>query len=182
MTEQKQLPPVNIASKHIDTPSNRVDQGEMLYEIRKDDHEEEEKAKNPAYRLADMLMDRYHFKATTDNLELFVYYPDDPHNPEKVGGIYRNSGALVISQVAQSELGAYTNTSQINEAKNIITRYNLINRVQFDSDPDIINVKNGLLNLKTLELKPHTQSPFYPAIPSEIHERCGLPTHKEIPA
>ena len=40
--------------------------------------------------------------------------------------------------------------------KNYIIRKTYIKKEKFDSDLDIINVKNGLLNLKTGELLPHT--------------------------
>ena len=47
-------------------------------------------------------------------------------------------------------------TGIINEIKDHVIRKTGITKDKFDSDIDIINVKNGLLNMKTGELLPHT--------------------------
>ena len=49
----------------------------------------------------------------------------------------------------------------LKEVQGHIKRSTLVDRGEFDRDPDILNVKNGLLNLVTGELKPHSRIPIH---------------------
>jgi phage/plasmid-associated DNA primase len=53
--------------------------------------------------------------------------------------------------------GYNVNTANIKEIRDHVIRQTLIKKEEFDSNLDIANVKNGLLNLKTGELFSHTR-------------------------
>src|SRR5437764_2297723 len=76
-----------------------------------------------------------------------VYYKD---------GIYRLGGEQII-KVGLEEIAGYS--MKINKRNEIIAHIKyrtMVNREEFDNDINVINVKNGLLNIMTDELKPHT--------------------------
>jgi P4 family phage/plasmid primase-like protien len=72
--------------------------------------------------------------------------------------VYLRNQEWRIRQLCRSidhDVSTYT----INEVINRVKDLNDVDRSKFDSDNDIINVKNGLLNIHTLEFKEH--SPNY---------------------
>ena len=63
------------------------------------------------------------------------------------------------------------------EVINKIKRQTYVESIKFDSDTNLITVENGILNLETLELKPHTPKHLSRVLlPVEYHK----PKHKDI--
>ena len=96
--------------------------------------------------LVEQIMSKYKIKTLMDTEEI-VYYKD---------GIYRLGGEQII-KVGLEEIAGYSMKIQKrNEIIAHIKYRTMVNREEFDRDMNIINVKNGLLNIMTDELKPHT--------------------------
>lgn len=96
--------------------------------------------------LSDKIMTDYHFKTAKDSKACYVYQD----------GLYVNGGIELIESEVVRRLVRKTKRHQISEAINYIKIQSYVNRTEFDKDLDIINVNNGLLNIKTGELQPHT--------------------------
>ena len=92
------------------------------------------------------LKDKYHFVATNDNEMLHVYN----------NGIYRLEAESLISKEVQDYLGEHTRTSIIKEVIAHITHSFYIKREIMNADLNLINVKNGIYNIKTKEFMPHS--------------------------
>jgi putative DNA primase/helicase len=97
--------------------------------------------------ITDYLLDEYTFKTMKDIEE--IYYYDSQH------GIYV-AGAESIIKARVEEIEPGISSHQVNEILNHIIRRTYTNRAEFDADKDIINVKNGLLNIYTHKLEKHT--------------------------
>jgi P4 family phage/plasmid primase-like protien len=96
------------------------------------------------------VMAEYVCLATRDNGELFIY--------DEKRGVYLKNQEWRIRHLCRSidnDVSTYT----INEVINRVKDLNDVDRSKFDSNNDIINVRNGLLNVHTLEFKEH--SPDY---------------------
>ena len=96
-------------------------------------------------RLADEIMNRYTFKTMSDTEEVYVYH----------AGVYVCEGKERIESEAQRILGEKSSTYNVNEVVNYIKRATYVKRDEFDTDKDIINLANGLFNIKTMQLQPH---------------------------
>jgi hypothetical protein len=97
--------------------------------------------------LAANVMAEYVCLATRDNGELFIY--------DEKRGVYLKNQEWRIRHLCRSidhDVSTYT----INEVINRVKDLNYIDRSKFDSNNDIINVRNGLLNIHTLEFKEHS--------------------------
>ncbi|CDI04942.1 DNA primase family protein [Candidatus Nitrosotenuis uzonensis] len=105
---------------------------------------------SPHVILARKITKDFHFQTLKDTEEILVY--ED--------GIYKEGAEVLIKEQCQKLMGT-CDTSICKETINTIKRLSYIPRDAFDSDPKILNVKNGLLNLETGELKEHT--PDYPS-------------------
>jgi P4 family phage/plasmid primase-like protien len=92
------------------------------------------------------IMNEYTFKTTTDNEDIYCY------DHEK--GIYVKGQTWRIKELCQSMFPQIT-TRDLNEVINQIKRRTYVERASFDSNIDILNVENGLLNIHTLKLKEH---------------------------
>lgn len=86
------------------------------------------------------------FAATRDDKQLLVYE----------GGIYIPYGDTVIHEkVMKMTHGAGVTTHRMNEIVNLVKWDNYVNRNDFDNDPNVINMANGLYNIET-GISPHT--------------------------
>jgi P4 family phage/plasmid primase-like protien len=106
----------------------------------------EEEEQSTVEQLAEEIMYKYKIKTLMDTEEM-VYYKD---------GIYRVGGEQLI-KIGLEEIAGYS--MKINKRNEIIAHIKyrtMVNREDFDNDIDIINVRNGLLNIMTGELRPHT--------------------------
>ncbi|MEM3581246.1 MAG: hypothetical protein QXQ64_08335 [Candidatus Bathyarchaeia archaeon] len=101
--------------------------------------------------VVDRVLERFHI-VTTD---LGMYLYDESH------GVYELSSKLFIESLVAKQarsMGVNTTIRSSNE------RFNIISRRTYNPDikerPEIVNVKNGLLNVKTGELTEHTPAYF----------------------
>jgi putative DNA primase/helicase len=109
----------------------------------------------PADLVAEQLLELYHVTALKDTGEVLIYE----------GGIYRKGGETVLAAQVEDEarqqgLGKVVNIALIRETIEHVKRRTYRDRKQFDTDPRIINVKNGLLNVDTLTFSEHTPQYF----------------------
>ena len=74
-------------------------------------------------------------------------------------GVYVQGGEILIEKELESIFGFELRGADISEIKGHIMRKTYVKREKFDSNLDIINLKNGLYNMRTGKLEPH--SPDY---------------------
>ncbi len=98
-------------------------------------------------RLANAVVSEYVFVTTTDNEDIYWY--DD----EK--GVYLAGQQWRIDELCQV-IYPKLRTHELNEVISQIKRRTYTDRSKFDVDPDILNLTNGLLNMRTKVLSPHT--------------------------
>jgi len=96
--------------------------------------------------IADYLAELYNFATFRDTKEIYIYRD----------GVYRPNGEAYIEEQARSLLGDDFTTHRVKEIANSIRYSTYVNRYSFDADENVINVENGLLNIKTSEFKLHT--------------------------
>jgi putative DNA primase/helicase len=95
--------------------------------------------------LVEELMKTYTFKTLSDT-ETILHYKE---------GKYCYGGELIIKAELE-KLGGYSITTHLRtEVINHIKARTLVDRSEFDKDLDILNVKNGLVNVRTGEFKVH---------------------------
>ena len=97
--------------------------------------------------LTQTLMKEFEFKTINDTKELYYY---DSHH-----GRYLSTGECLIE--GQLELLCpEISTHKVQEVIQKIKRRTLTQRDEFDSNEEIVNVENGLLNIHTGEIKDHS--------------------------
>jgi P4 family phage/plasmid primase-like protien len=96
----------------------------------------------------EFLMAKYRFATIEKINDILVY------NNEK--GVYDYGGEIIIGKEIEKKYGYQVTTGIVNEIRDHIIRKTGTTKDKFDSDLDIINVKNGLLNMKTRKPLPHT--------------------------
>jgi len=98
-------------------------------------------------KLVDDLLAEYSFKTLKDNEECLVY--DD--------GIYVSSGEVTIKHECEKRVPKkFMTTHNVNEVIGHIKRSTYVDRKQFNQEKWILNLENGLYNIQTGELSPHT--------------------------
>ncbi len=107
-----------------------------------DDYTGDEKIDN----VADELQRRNRFVTIRKTEEILVYN----------GKIYDNLQAETIIKEQTEILIPNCTSHHSNEVINKIKRQTYSELEKFDTDPNLITIENGILNLETLELKPHT--------------------------
>ena len=100
--------------------------------------------------LARLIMMDNIFKTMTDNGQLYRYN----------GQIYIPDQEWLIKQQCRIYLPKVT-THQIQEVINYIKDTTYLDRSLFECNPDIINLRNGLLNIHTLEIKEHSHNEYF---------------------
>jgi P4 family phage/plasmid primase-like protien len=117
--------------------------------------------------LTENMMKEFEFRTMSDTKEL--YYYDSDH------GIYIPAGECLVE--AQLELlYPEISTHKVQEVTQKIKRRTLTHRDEFDSNEEIVNVKNGLLNIHTGEIKDHSPS-FLSTIQLPIHYNPSIKCH-----
>lgn len=96
--------------------------------------------------LADRIMLDYTFKTMQDTDKIFVY----------IDGVYIDDGKSVVESVSQARLGSNSSNRRVAEVVGHIRRATRCHRTEFDRNPSIINLENGLFNIDEMELYPHT--------------------------
>jgi len=95
---------------------------------------------------ADIIRSSFHFKTLRDTKEILVY----------IDGIYKTGAESIIEEECQKIIPDCT-TYKCKEVINTIRRETYVPRDQgFDSYENLINLQNGILNLDTENLQPHS--------------------------
>lgn len=140
---------------------NSVDEFKMLMDIAKppdkiyipdaDDFYTEDGRFNITY-FCDWVLSEHsgeHFMSFTDSkpngVDLYYY----------IDGVYHSNGANYIENMIDRIVGIDVSTNASREVVKRIRRSVFINRNLVDNNPEILNIKNGLLNLRTMKLSPH---------------------------
>jgi len=87
----------------------------------------------------------HHFKTAKDTGKIYHY----EH------GVYLDDGEVLLEALIEEEFSEYTSNKLIADVIGKVKRRTYIDRDAFNAG-HFLNVKNGLLDLDTLELKPHT--------------------------
>ena len=90
-------------------------------------------------------IEEHHFKTTSDTERIYHY----EH------GVYLDDGETVLKALVEAEFGDVTTNRLVSDIVGKVKRRTYTDRDQFNNR-HIINVKNGLLDLDTLQLQPHT--------------------------
>jgi putative DNA primase/helicase len=109
------------------------------------------KRKMPADLVAEQLLELYRIATLKDTGEVFVYQ----------AGIYQKGGdttlaARVEEEARQQGKCGLVKIGLLRETIEHVKRRTYRDRKEFDTDPRIINLKNGLLNVDTLNFTEHT--------------------------
>jgi P4 family phage/plasmid primase-like protien len=111
--------------------------------------DEDAKEENETTRMINQIVEtvrrKYHFKTTKDNDTIYVY----------VDGVYKPEGEIVISEEAENILGKHLRINTAREAIAQIKYSTYVDRKEFDSNPYLLCLKNGIFNIKTKELLQH---------------------------
>lgn len=97
-------------------------------------------------RLANYIMASSQFITFQDTEETYIYN----------NGIYRPNGEAIIKKTIENILGKEGNTYRVNETLNHIKRSTYIDRKSIEIHPELLCLQNGILNIGTGELMPHT--------------------------
>ena len=89
-----------------------------------------------------------HFKAIGDSGAIYVYDEDT--------GVYRNGGRVVLGSLIHTELGFDANNHLVSEVEGAIRRSLSVGFSEFDGSPDLLCVRDGVLNISTRELTGHS--------------------------
>ncbi len=90
-------------------------------------------------------IEEHHFKTVTDTERLYHY----DH------GVYLDDGEIVLKSLIEKEFGDSTNNRMVSDIVGKVKRRTYVDRDLFNNQ-NVVNVRNGLLDLETLELEPHT--------------------------
>lgn len=96
--------------------------------------------------LGDEILRRHFFRTTQDTGECYVY--ED--------GLYIAGGEAIIQKEANNLLEDKTTIHRIKETINYIKISTYIERKEINKDPFLINLQNGIFDLRTNEIKPHS--------------------------
>jgi len=99
--------------------------------------------------LAELLLSESHYATLIDTEEILVYR----------NGKYVSGGEGEIKFKLEQMVGKDLRKNTVEEVIGHVKRQTFRRREEFDADPFVLNLKNGLLDLRTYELRPH--SPDY---------------------
>jgi len=94
---------------------------------------------------AEDIMKMYYFK-TLDDTEEILFYD---------GGVYKPRGKILINEECQKIIPECT-SNKCREVMKAIQRSTYVTRKKFDQDPYLINVKNGIINIRTGKFVKHS--------------------------
>lgn len=116
--------------------------------------------------LADKIMAQHHFAAMEDTGEIYVYGD----------GVYRPNGEALIQKETQAELGELCKTRDVTEVVDHIRRATFTSREEFTQPVNLVNIKNGILDLENGELRPHNpEMVFLNQLPIEYDPSATCP-------
>ncbi len=136
----------------------------------KEEEQEQEQEEDTPPTLEEELTEKYKFKSLKDNDEIYHW--------DKDRGIYvKNSEWLIKQECMTSD--PQMKSKEVNEIINHITWSNYIDRTDLDSQIEWLSMKNGIVNLRTGEIKDH--SPDYLTTVQIPHDYKPMPeTYKPL--
>lgn len=90
-------------------------------------------------------IEEHHFKTTSDTKRIYHYD----------NGVYLDDGETILEALIESEFPDSTNNKLVADIIGKVKRRTYVDRDLFNNQ-HVLNVKNGLLDLETLQLLPHT--------------------------
>jgi len=124
-----------------------------------EDYEGEEiDARVAVQRFTDILLDNYDFVHPREDVRgwrstLYVY--------EEEEGIYEPHGEAFIDEQAEKLLGSWVNNQQVNEIVGKIERRSIARPGELETEPQMLCVANGVVNLHTGELIAHDPERYH---------------------
>ena len=97
--------------------------------------------------LIDAITEQFTFKTIEETKQIFWY--------DELKGLYVPRGEIVIEKHVEM-LKPEIKTHEVSEVIEKIKRRTYVNLEDFDKDPNILNLKNGLLNIETGKFTEHT--------------------------
>jgi len=117
-------------------------------------------------RLADKIMAKYPFATHQQSHVIWMY----------TNGVYEPCGEENIRAECRDELESLAKEGHVQEVVKHIQETTFTEPEKFDAPIDLINLKNGVYNLKTRELKPHSSDIIFTnELPVEYNEHIGCP-------
>jgi len=109
--------------------------------------EKEDRISNIASKIADVFLDNFHFITIMQTDEILMYS----------NGVYKRGAEALIKREIETVIPPEILTENvIKEVLGHIRRSTYVSLEEINSNPYILNLKNGLLNIKTFEFSPHT--------------------------
>ena len=105
--------------------------------------------------VAEMLLRLHKIATFKDTGEVLVY-----SNGVYVKGGETSLAALIEHEAHEQCAGEFITSNFVRETIDHVKRRTYTDRKQFDTDPHILNLKNGLLNVESLKFQPHTPEYF----------------------
>ena len=109
--------------------------------------EEGEKLPEFASKVAKALLGLFRI-VTLEETDDILFYSKGVYRPKAESLLTKQIESIVPSDVVTTDL--------VKEVLGHVRRSTYVSRERFNSDPNILNLKNGLLDLRTFELKKHT--------------------------
>ena len=117
-------------------------------------------------RVADEILKNHRFATHRQSHVIYRYN----------GGVYADDGEEIIREETRRLLGEEATEHRINEVVAHIAETTYTPPEKFNPPKHLINVKNGVLDLNTLELKPHGPNPiFINQLPVEFNPSAKCP-------
>lgn len=122
-------------------------------------------------KLAEYLIENYSFKSMKSEKGEIFYYSDKE-------GIYKEDGRFFIQNLVQKYGGSLVRNFHISEITGIIRRTTFAEREElYSAPPELCCLNNGILNLNTKELIPHSRDiVFTQKVPIDYNkeDKCPL--------
>ena len=132
-----------------------------------------ENTKKGRYELAKHLVEKHRFVATgATRMEIFVY----------ANGKYEATGNKLIEKEVQQILQDQATCYHLKEITGTIQRMTYVDRDDFRvKDLNLVNVRNGILNIETRKLIPHNPDYYFTwQLPVDYDPEAGCPEFKKF--
>jgi P4 family phage/plasmid primase-like protien len=104
-----------------------------------------ENEQNLVEKASEYLLKKFHF-LSLENTKEILYYEN---------GTYKQGGEILIEKELENEYSYELKISTISEVKGHIRRNTFVKPEEFDKDPNVINLRNGLYHIKENKLDAH---------------------------
>lgn len=152
-----------------------------IYDPERLQHQQEPEALDPMMffeqgdfepsHLAELLMKRHIFKTLTDTREMLVYK----------NGVYVPGGEVLILAECRQILKEKCRQRRTNEVQHLIQCSTFADRLTFDGNKNLLNVRNGLFDLDTWTLLPHSPDILsFVQLPVTYDPSADCPTIKKF--